>query len=93
MSTDSAHDVMGRFTRQHRRVEVSQSAYGPVTAVRLRRVESVPVVELGCIDRIGSCSVWRCRYGAGGRRCRGVADDRAVGVWFHAAGREAEVEG
>jgi hypothetical protein len=94
MSTDPERIVLGRFTLEHRRIEVYQLAGGSTTAVRLRRIEPAPVVDLGHIDRIGSrlarLHLYRAEWPSALRK---AAKERAAGIWYHAARREAEVEG
>ncbi|MQM26793.1 hypothetical protein [Glycomyces albidus] len=86
--------VLGRFTLEHRRIEVYQLAGGPTTAVRLRRIAPEPAVDLGYINRIGSpfarLHLYRAEWAPALRR---TARERATAIWHHAARHEAEVEG
>jgi hypothetical protein len=85
--------VLGRFTLEHRTVEVYQVAGGSTTAVRLRRVAPDPAVELGYITRIGHFSASLRLYRAEwDKRLRRLAKERAAQVWMHAARCEAEVD-
>lgn len=86
--------VLGRFTIEHRRIEVYQVAGGSTTFVRLRRIGPAPAVDLGCINRIGSpfarLHLYRAEWPTTVRR---TARDKATAIWHHAARHEAEVEG
>jgi hypothetical protein len=86
--------VLGRFTLEHRRIEVYQLAGGSTTSVRLRRIDPEPAVDLGYINRIGSpfarLHLYRAEWCAALRR---NAKEKATGIWVHAARHEAEVEG
>ncbi|MEU6859748.1 hypothetical protein AB0B28_12865 [Glycomyces sp. NPDC046736] len=86
--------VLGRFTLQHRRIEVYQIAGGSTTSVRLRRIDPDPPVDLGYINRIGSpfarLHLYRAEWSVTLRR---NAKDKATAIWHHAARHEAEVEG
>ena len=86
--------VLGRFSLEHRRIEVYQLAGRSTTSVRLRRIDPEPVVDLGYINRIGSpfarLHLYRAEWSAVLRR---TARDKATAIWHHAARHEAEVEG
>lgn len=86
--------VLGRFTLEHRRIEVYQLAGGSTTSIRLRRIEPEPAVDLGYINRIGSpfakLHLYRAEWSKPLRR---IAKERATQIWSHAGRHEAEVEG
>jgi hypothetical protein len=86
--------VLGRFTLEHRRIEVYQLAGGSTTSVRLRRIGPEPAVDLGYINRIGSpfarLHLYRAEWSKSLRR---IAVDHTTRIWSHAARHEAEVEG
>lgn len=86
--------VLGRFSLEHRRIEVYQLAGGSTTSVRLRRIAPEPAVELGYINRIGSpfarLHLYRAEWPKALRR---IARDHATQIWSHAARHEAEVDG
>ncbi|WP_112133738.1 hypothetical protein [Glycomyces dulcitolivorans] len=86
--------VLGRFTLEHRRIEVYQLAGGSTTSVRLRRIAPEPAVDLGYINRIGSrfarLHLYRAEWPAELRR---TAKHHAAQIWAHAARHEAEVDG
>ncbi|THV42168.1 hypothetical protein [Glycomyces buryatensis] len=86
--------VLGRFTLEHRRIEVYQLAGGSTTSVRLRRIAPEPAVDLGYINRIGSpfarLHLYRAEWPAALRR---TAKEHAAQICFHAAQQEAEVDG
>jgi len=86
--------VLGRFSLEHRRIEVYQLAGGSSTAVRLRRIAPAPAVDLGYINRIGSpfarLHLYRAEWPAALRR---NAKEKTTAIWHHAARHESEVEG
>jgi hypothetical protein len=91
---DPERIVLGRFTLEHRRIEVYQVAGGSTTSVRLRRIGPEPAVDLGYINRIGSpfarLHLYRAEWDTPLRRS---ARDKATAIWQHAARHEAEVDG
>lgn len=86
--------VLGRFTLEHRRIEIYQLAGRSTTSVRLRRIAPEPAVDLGYINRIGSpfarLHLYRAEWPKPLRR---IAIDHTTRIWSHAARHEAEVEG
>jgi hypothetical protein len=86
--------VLGRFTLEHRRIEVYQLAGRSTTSVRLRRIAPEPAVDLGYIDRIGSpfalLHLYRAEWSAALRR---DAREKTTAIWHHAARHETEIEG
>jgi hypothetical protein len=86
--------VLGRFTLEHRRIEVYQLAGGSTTSVRLRRIDPEPAVDLGYVNRIGSPFVKLHLYRAEWpKSLRRIAIERVTQIWSHARRHEAEVEG
>jgi hypothetical protein len=94
LNADPERIVLGRFTLEHRRIEVYQLAGRSTTSVRLRRIDPGPAVDLGYINRIGSpfarLHLYRAEWSPVLRR---AARDKATAIWHHAARHEAEVEG
>jgi hypothetical protein len=92
MSTDPERIILGRFSLEHRRIEVYQLSGCSTTSVRLRRIAPAPAVDLGYINRIGSFArlhLYRAEWSASLRR---TAKDAATAIWLHAARCEGEVD-